>query len=98
MVFDGVRENRQRQGQPQVLRLRGSQNAVSHFAQDDNFGEGGRKQATGNSNGNGNSNGKSNDNSNGNSNSNSNSKSKSKSKSKGGGASLFGCAQVRMTA
>ena len=39
----------QGQGQPQVLRLRGSQNAVSHFAQDDNFWRGWRK--TGNSKG-----------------------------------------------
>jgi hypothetical protein len=30
-------KNRQRQEQPQVLRLRCSQNAVSNFAQDDNF-------------------------------------------------------------
>ena len=32
-----VGENRQGQGQPQVLRLRGSQNTVRPFAQDDNF-------------------------------------------------------------
>jgi hypothetical protein len=30
-----VEENKQLQMRPQVLRLRGSQNAVSHFAQDD---------------------------------------------------------------
>ena len=36
-------------GQPQVLRLRGSQNAVSHFAQDDNYGRGSKRTGNGNS-------------------------------------------------
>jgi hypothetical protein len=40
---DSKDKQQQGQGQPQVLRLRGSQNALSHFAQDDNFWRGWKK-------------------------------------------------------